>query len=84
MQAVGACLEWHAPTQCGTTVTQAGRSVHKTCVEATGRGPSRLPRPRPEAERHVRACMSGRGQAEAEAGVIGRDQRPRQACFVQG
>eukprot|EP00955_Chlamydomonas_euryale_P113488 366222-Chlamydomonas_euryale.AAC.10 len=31
-------------------------------------------------------CMHVRGQglAKAKAGVIGRDRRPRQACFVQG
>eukprot|EP00955_Chlamydomonas_euryale_P021582 228077-Chlamydomonas_euryale.AAC.3 len=31
-------------------------------------------------------CMHarGRGPAVAEAGVIGRDWRPRQTCFVQG
>eukprot|EP00955_Chlamydomonas_euryale_P062193 358308-Chlamydomonas_euryale.AAC.3 len=26
----------------------------------------------------------GRGPTEAKAGVIGRDRRPRRACFVQG
>eukprot|EP00955_Chlamydomonas_euryale_P042327 352270-Chlamydomonas_euryale.AAC.7 len=63
------------PERLPSSGTEAGWSMHKTFVEAAGRGLSRLPRPRP---------ARGRGPAEAEAGVIGRDRRPRQACFVQG
>eukprot|EP00955_Chlamydomonas_euryale_P111834 366093-Chlamydomonas_euryale.AAC.9 len=42
---------------------------------------------RPEAGgRGAFTCMHvrGRGPAEASAGVIGRDSRPSEACFVQG
>eukprot|EP00955_Chlamydomonas_euryale_P093890 364813-Chlamydomonas_euryale.AAC.5 len=46
------------------------------CMHINARGL----RPRAFTCMHVR----GRGPAEAEAGVIGQDSRPSQACSVQG
>eukprot|EP00955_Chlamydomonas_euryale_P118169 366522-Chlamydomonas_euryale.AAC.6 len=47
----------------------------RTCMHVNARG-----------WRPTLLCMHvrGRGPAEAKVGVIGRDRRPRQACFVQG
>eukprot|EP00955_Chlamydomonas_euryale_P116240 366406-Chlamydomonas_euryale.AAC.3 len=46
----------------------------RTCMHVHARG------------RGAFTCMHvrSRGPAEAEAGVIGQDGRPSQACFVQG
>eukprot|EP00955_Chlamydomonas_euryale_P047825 353808-Chlamydomonas_euryale.AAC.3 len=74
-------------------------SAHNTFVEAAGQGLFCCrDQGRPDAEymhalkcpeaggRGAFTCMHvrGRGPAEAEAGVTGRGQRPRQAYFVQG
>eukprot|EP00955_Chlamydomonas_euryale_P099276 365206-Chlamydomonas_euryale.AAC.3 len=57
------------------------RSKPVTSSEAeAGLRPRTCLRPRAFACMHVR----GRGPADAKAGVIGRDRRRRQACFVQG
>eukprot|EP00955_Chlamydomonas_euryale_P035337 350077-Chlamydomonas_euryale.AAC.7 len=92
MYARSVCMR--GPERLPLCETKAGWSMHKTCVEAAGRGLSCLPWPRPAQgrghactlmPRAFRTCMhvQGRGLAEAEAGVISPKMSPIQAFFAR-